>query len=223
MVDKLNFILIVIFSLSIVGCTSRSGPIIRYQSISIPDINQVKTVSLGESLLTQAEGFMGYNRIKLGPAFGVYSKIDSGIYCQLNKNSNLYYSADPQAVTFTSPNGQIHGYNNKVGYDRNDKRICPGGGKPCYNSSEISIIELGSGTCLTNKSFQRTIEYSGKNGNVLSFVYREFSNNMIRSPYTTNFTIDLSEGNSLTYKGAEIKIENATNNKITYKLLKNFN
>lgn len=222
MISNFNIYIIFIFLLSIIGCSS-SGPIINYKLISVPDLNQVTTASLGDSLLTQAKGIMGYKRIEISSAFGYYSRIEPGIYCQLNKNSNLYFSPNPKAVTFTSPNGQVHGYNNKVGYDQDNKRICPGGGNPCYDSSEISIIELGRGPCLTSKSFQQTIEYSGKHGNILNFVYREFMDSMIRSGFTTNFTIDLSEGNSLTYKGAKIKIENATNNKITYKVLKNFN
>jgi hypothetical protein len=226
MKTKLSRYLFFIFFLLIAGCSS-SRPIIHqtYQFISEPELNTTTTVGLGDEMLNQyhAHGFVG-NRIELSSAVGAYSRIEAGIYCQLQPNSNLYMSPDDEAVKFTSPNGQIVGYNNRVSYDRDKQRICPGGGRPCYDSSEISIVERSNGSCLKRDKdyFQRIIEYSGKNGNILTFVYREFANDMIRSGFTTNFTIDLSEGDTLTYKGSKIKIEDATNNQITYKVLKNF-
>lgn len=92
-----------------------------------------------------------------------------------------------------------------------------------YNSSEISIQYVPNGLCMVSDSFVKTIEYNGKSGNTLKFTYREFSNNMARSAYTTDFTFDLSEGTKVVaYKGAKIRINEANNSLIDYTIVSGF-
>ena len=71
-------------------------------------------------------------------------------------------------------------------------------------------------------SFQQTIEYAGKSGNILKFVYSEFTKGLARDAFNREFQVDLNEGNVLAFKGALIEIESATNINIRYKVIRNF-
>ena len=74
----------------------------------------------------------------------------------------------------------------------------------------------------TKDSFQQTIEYAGKSGNILKFVYSEFTKGLARDAFNREFQVDLNEGNVLAFKGALIEIESATNINIRYKVIRNF-
>ena len=71
-------------------------------------------------------------------------------------------------------------------------------------------------------SFQQTIEYAGKSGNMLKFVYSEFIKGLARDAFNREFQVDLNEGNVLAFKGALVEIESATNINIRYKVIRNF-
>ena len=70
--------------------------------------------------------------------------------------------------------------------------------------------------------FQQRMEYMGRSGNILKFIYAEFSDNLAREAYNRNFQVDLSEGNTVNYKGAEIEIIQADNVSVTYVINKYF-
>ena len=72
------------------------------------------------------------------------------------------------------------------------------------------------------ESMQRTIEYAGKNGDQVSFVYSEFNDGYARDAFTREFSIDLTEGNVAAFKGAVFEIIKATNSTIEYKVIRNF-
>ena len=71
-------------------------------------------------------------------------------------------------------------------------------------------------------TLQRVIEYAGKKGSIVKFIYSEFKDEIIRNAFTREFEIDLNDGNTVAYKGCIfeiIKVDNAT---IKYKVLKHF-
>jgi len=76
---------------------------------------------------------------------------------------------------------------------------------------------------ITNDSFRRTLIYSGRVGNKLKISYREFSNNMARSAFSSEVEYDLGESSIIGYAGARIKVISATNTEIKYEVIKNFN
>ena len=86
-----------------------------------------------------------------------------------------------------------------------------------------SDIEISDRWFIYQKdSFQQTIEYAGKSGNILKFVYSEFTEGLARDAFNREFQVDLNEGNVLAFKGALIEIESATNINIRYKVIRNF-
>jgi hypothetical protein len=72
-------------------------------------------------------------------------------------------------------------------------------------------------------SFQQTLLYSGRVGNKISFSYREFSNQSARTAFTNSAEYDLSESKLIGYKGAQIEVIEATNQTISYRVIRNFN
>ena len=84
-----------------------------------------------------------------------------------------------------------------------------------YFDETSKIVEVKSG-------IQRTIEYAGKNGNLVKFVYSEFMDNLARDAFTREFSIDLNEDNVVAFKGAVLEIIKATNSTIEYKVIRNF-
>ena len=80
-------------------------------------------------------------------------------------------------------------------------------------TSKVVVVESG---------FQRSIEYAGKTGNTVKFIYSEFKDNMARDAFTREFSVDLSGDNVAAYKGAVFEIVEATNSTIEYKVIRNF-
>ena len=83
-------------------------------------------------------------------------------------------------------------------------------------------IQLENRFFYTVNSFQQTIEYAGKSGSTLKFIYSEFNNNLSRDAFTREFTIDLDEGNVGAYKGAIFEVIEATNFSIKFKVIRHF-
>ena len=116
--------------------------------------------------------------------------------------------------------------------DKYEIHICAskvmGQGANCHRTLQIKDIDKNDLEIndryfiYTKDSFQQTIEYAGKSGNVLKFVYSEFTKGYARDAFNREFQVDLSEGNVLAFKGALIEIESASNTSIVYKVIRNF-
>lgn len=92
--------------------------------------------------------------------------------------------------------------------------------KSCSKNIPTTIKKINS----TNANgFQQNLLYSGKVGNRIKLSYREFQNNMARQAFSNDVEYDLSESHQVGYKGALLEILNATNQSVTYKVIRNFN
>ena len=74
----------------------------------------------------------------------------------------------------------------------------------------------------TADSFMQELIYTGKVGEKIRFTYREFQNGMARQAFNVDVEYDLNESNIISYKGANLEIISATNQRVTYKVLKHF-
>ena len=71
-------------------------------------------------------------------------------------------------------------------------------------------------------SHAEIIEYSGRKGSALTFIYSEFDENMAKDAFTREVTVDLNEGNMGGFKGAVFEVLEATNFEIAYKIKRHF-
>ena len=74
----------------------------------------------------------------------------------------------------------------------------------------------------TKDSFQRVIEYGGKKGTIIKFIYSEFKDDMIRDAFMREFEVDLNDGSTVAYKGCVFEIIKVDNASITYKVIRHF-
>lgn len=84
--------------------------------------------------------------------------------------------------------------------------------------TETEFIGKKCSTCFKNE-----LIYNGKQGNIIKVIYREYSNDMARPAFTQNLDYDLGEGDIISFKGCKIKVINAKNTGIQFKILSTFN
>jgi hypothetical protein len=92
----------------------------------------------------------------------------------------------------------------------------------CETGKTEADFDAGPWFLYTINSTQQTIEYAGRSGDILKFIYSEFSDGFARQAFTREFQVDLTQGKVAAYKGAVIEIESASNTSITYKVVRNF-
>ncbi len=207
-----------VFAIS--GCKS-TAPKVEYIPISIPKLNTVTETTLGSNLLLQATG--NYAETVTVEAFeAYYGGIPNRTVFYKSVGVNFESNTD-NSVIINNGFGERLRSQNYIQYVPEKNEVCIDL-MLCYDSSEANFKYSPEKTLRIRKDgFQRVIEYNGKSGDTLRFTYREFSDSMARSAFTTDFTMDLSEGNNIAYKGAAIEVIEATNSKIKYKVLSNFN
>lgn len=101
-------------------------------------------------------------------------------------------------------------------------KLCGNSGLTCTASMPADKIDVSPYFAYSENTFQQTIEYVGRSGDILKFIYSEFANGYARQSFTREFQVDLTQGKVAAYKGAVIEIESATNASITYKVVRNF-
>ncbi|GJQ22197.1 MAG: hypothetical protein HBSIN02_25520 [Bacteroidia bacterium] len=70
---------------------------------------------------------------------------------------------------------------------------------------------------------QSELLYSGKSGDVIKIVYREYSNDIARPAFSQELQYDLKESNVIKFRRTTIEVIKATNQEITYKVLESPN
>ena len=84
---------------------------------------------------------------------------------------------------------------------------------------EIEYIKIDD---LKEPKFKQELIYNGCSSDNIKFLYREFTENMIRAPFNQEVQYDLNEGKIIGFKGVRIEIIEATNIQLKYKVLKSF-
>ncbi len=70
--------------------------------------------------------------------------------------------------------------------------------------------------------FEQQLIYTGAEGKILKFSYREFADGTARPAFTVDATYDLSKDNIIRFKGAVLEIISYDNQSIKYKVLSGF-
>lgn len=81
---------------------------------------------------------------------------------------------------------------------------------------EIQAIDVES------PSFKQELVYNGRVSDNLKIIYREYSNNMARGAFSQEAQYDLSKSDIIAFKGARLRILDATNEAIEYEVLSHF-
>lgn len=70
--------------------------------------------------------------------------------------------------------------------------------------------------------FRQELIYNGRSGDALKFLYREFSGDFMRPPFSQEVQYDLAESTTIGFRGARVEILSATNTQIRYRVLSSF-
>ena len=118
---------------------------------------------------------------------------------------------------------------NDTGLSRTYSQIVENNEGICYRKLDYGLKLLPKSEYTKKKyadkssdNFEQNLVYTGREGNILKFSYREFYNDMARASYTMDVTYDLSKDNIIRFKSASLEIIKADNQSITYKLLSGF-
>ncbi len=211
-------------SLLFAGTAAHAAPRVMYMEVTDnkPDVGASTTVYLGDRMLEQRRGEW---RECFTPKFehrkgSVLVKFGSPI-CKSALQAKNY---TPSYQNWTTGGGAgIYDFI-LVSAPNDGMEICLTTGIKygCTKGKFIKDYDVSPSFFYSVNSFQQTIEYAGRNGDVLKFTYSEFADGYARQSFTREFQVDLTQGKVAAYKGAIIEIESATNASITYKVVRNF-
>ena len=197
-----------------------------------PTIGKINICSLGEPIVTTGYGHSA-SVIKVNETekqTGFYGTIFvyAGIYELISSNEQYeyYYPTESGLISFVSDGYTHNEYNYQIRLSRNKEiAIIVDTGSILdkdHFTKNLKYEKMDGFFIEKSDSFQQTMIYLGKNGNILIFSYREFSNNLIRDSFTTEITYDLFESNIIGFKNFKAEIIKATNSKLTYKIIATF-
>lgn len=214
-----------VIGLWLVGCAT---PKYNYQAtpqnISKPPIDSINTAYVGDKMLEQGV-FLEKEALYIPQAvkYSGYT-FGQGYYLKTGEDAKGHYF---QAIN-TIPSGGnlqkniiVDPFKAVMLDARNELCIITVlNAKACTDRHESKLSKIG---VAADNSFQQTLIYSGKVGNKINIGYREFSSNLARPAFNNDVEYDLNESKTIGYKGALLEVIKATNQDITYKVIKNFN
>jgi hypothetical protein len=211
--------------MGLVGCAS---PKYNYQAtpqqISKPPLGSTNTVSVGDKLLTQGI-FTEREALYLPKPVKVSGyTLGQGYYLKTGDDKEAQYY---QTINNIPNSGVVQksfiADPSKAAMLTNNKELCVitvFNAKSCTDQHDAKTTTVG---IAEDNSFQQTLIYSGRIGNKINIAYREYSSNLARPAFNNDVEYDLSTSKEIGYKGALLEVVDATNQSITYKVLKNFN
>ena len=220
------FFIILIIS----GCTYRTTinqGILSNQTIFTPSLNEISQVSLGERMMYKANGW--YIDC-ISPKITKSEKFNLGVLkveiiatqelCGDREGTNKFYA--PYKILLGS----------SIVYDNEfivEVRKADGTIDLCWNGFSIYCVNYKNNEIMRETRFksemgtiQQSMEYMGRNGDILKFLYTEFYNGLARPAFNREFVVDLNLSNTLNFSGAEVEIINASNTILEYKITKYF-
>lgn len=214
---KIVTTLCVLFFLSGCATVKLNGAETQKSEVDEPPVGKVVTAYVGDRMLQKGE-IVKENALRVSKTIdGVMYDIQQGVYKQIGYDDKAnYYSAN--GVIKSALADRPKGLKLKKNPNSELCVVTVFNGKTCYAGDYERVQKISK----RGASFQQTLLYSGKVGKKIRITYREFSNNMARPAYSNDAVYDLSSSKIIGYKGAKIKVINADNDSITYKVLSNF-
>jgi len=205
---------------------------------NIPQLKQQKEVYLGDRMLIQREGdyrecILTDKTYKNVYAYTTFTIKRRSPLCK-NSINNEFYRPVSYSLWGPSTINEFEGDNWVKLVKKKDKyefHICFKQmlfGIKCPRKlrvKDISFNEIEFNNRYfidTENTSQKTIEYSGRDKDNLKFTYSEFTDSLNRQTFAREFQIDYAKTDVVAYKGAIIKIHDATDVNIVYEVIRNF-
>jgi hypothetical protein len=212
---------------ALVGCVSNPAnyrPSV--QAISEPPLNVERAVSLGEDLVRQGR-FTEHAAIVVSRPFkaGLYG-VNPGTYLKTgeDEHNEYFFPGGERAGSIYRP-ALVDDWSSVIVRKGGESTVCvmTSYGTAITTCAAGYLFERRNVALMSENSFQQTLIYNGRVGNKINIGYREFSSSMARPAFNNSVEYDLGESRSIAYRGAQIDVVEATNQKIRYIVRKNFN
>lgn len=228
----------------LVGCAS--GPLQPHPAVTIdkqdlqtllyPQLNVETTAELGQTLISRKFiQSIQSNELKSEIAHTTsHNGIPIAIKIQPGKLTR--WGENERGVYYISPNFSAEILGGQVVLKGTGGIVVPAGNKPVTtvfrkpdsvthaflseHTESISYIPAENTIIPHKESFVRELIYTGVSKNVITIVYREFSNDLARPAFTQELRYDLAESDIIGYKGARFQVLKATNVGLQYKVLR---
>lgn len=227
------------------GCAT--SPITATQStrseiIDYPEVDLMVTRALGERLVAKGVRVTGPAlEVTRVTQFGKQEGEASVMTCALTVIPSTYfkrgvYSTDsiqadcfgPVSAQLTLADGTTNwNCNGKMSIadicvDRENRYFLASVASRMYLEQDFQNIHLITGIMNSPTNFVQEFIYNGRIGNDLRFVYREFSNDIIRPAFIQEVQYDYSESKIIGFKNLRLEVIDATNIEVTYRVISNF-
>lgn len=209
------------FSMIFTSCTSMVVPsgFVSEKSVDfiIPELGVENTVAIGDSILREGKT-VTQDVIMLHSSFGTENfgaHHPTGEYCLIGeKDGSMIYQ-------FNKSFGTGWGFAYPQLIEESDGII--------YRKTLSGQVELQSTdykkeqvTKDDSDAYEQSLIYTGSDGTILKFTYREFINDMARAAFTIDATYNTSKDKILRFKSVVLEVIDFDNQSITYKLISGF-
>ncbi len=218
-------------AVALTACTTTQPVRPRVDTIDRPALNTISTAELGDTIVEKGKlytynGIVLSNELTWGDGF-LLKKFT------ISPGSLKSRQVDKKYEYFYSEN--MTSYDALLGTS-----MYPGGGL-CIKIGDPSWVRafIVSGVCtikpkatpevrptritdVSQPSFRQELIYNGRSGDTVRFLYREFSGDYARPPFSQDVQYDLKDGNLIGFKGVRIEIVEASNTRLSYRVLSSF-
>jgi len=235
-------ILLIALCFMTLSLNAQDVPLYEQVTSNVPVVGENKEVYLGDRMLIQREGeyrecIVPKRTIESNAMRQQWTLKSKQPLCKRDADSEFYHPnyiilpvcEDPSVQGNLGCDVFVRFINKNGSYELH---ICQekmmGKGGNCYKKLRFknltkNDVEVNNEYFLyTENTFQQSIEYAGRDGDNLKFTYSEFTDGFARQAFTREFQVDYSKGDIAAYKGAIIKIHDATNVNIVYEVIRNF-
>lgn len=217
---------IIFLALAVSGCAQQKFNYTpKYENLSHPPVGEVTTAHIGERMLIQGLRIdTEAVHVKNTDTFGLAYTVTPGTFLKHGEDERrIYYHAHAGEGAGIVTSAALADPFSGVMVDKKSNEFCIVSVYGTYSCSDDTEFELVEIPVIRSDNMQQTLIYSGRVGNKINVVYREFQGDTIRQAFTNAVEYDLSESDVIGYKGARIKVIEATNQQITYEVISNFN
>ena len=197
---------------------------------NLPIKGKKNTVYMGDSMLQQRHGM--YTDCLI-PLFSDEAKklggwtlkiIANEPLCKTEKGNKSYFPTYVNGIASEEENNYHYDVKLKGKEDGKYKICLHTGGFNAHCKKKLSSKDFKFEIVFVSEkdSMQRVIEYAGKKGSIIKFIYSEYVDDMARDAFMSEFEVDLNDGNIVAYKGTVFEIIEANNATITYKVVRHF-
>jgi hypothetical protein len=213
------------------ACVSTQAILPKTQIIDAPALNEVNTAELGETVVEKGrlrtfDGLDLENQLQWGDGFLLtrYTIAPGRLRARQQDSKHIYFYSENMtsydAILGTTPYmagglcRQIDGSGPIRGFIQAGRCNMNWNATPQVEETQIYDVD--------SPGFRQELIYNGRSGDTLKFLYREFSGDMMRPPFSQDVQYDLTESSTIGFRGARIEVLDATNTQLRYRVMTSF-